>query len=233
MAPHASPAGSDEQPATPAAPAAEPGRRSWLKRLGALLGGTALATPALARPESVLGTDVFVGEIMMFAGNFAPRGYALCNGQLLPISSNTALFSLLGTNFGGNGTSNFALPNLQGTTPIGVGNGPGLSPRTVGEEAGAETVTLAVGQIPIHRHNSQASAATGTLSDPTNAVPAVAVASNASGEAVSVLNQAGAFNSAAAPDALANAGGGQPVGLQSPYLVLNYCIALQGIFPPR
>ncbi|WP_226163682.1 phage tail protein [Hymenobacter terricola] len=224
-------------PDTTTAPAAEPARRSWLKRLGALLGGAALATPALARPaspENILDADTFVGEIMLFAGNFAPRGYALCNGQLLSIQQNTALFSLLGTFYGGDGRTNFALPNLQGTTPIGQFQGPGLTARTIGEQVGNESTTLLISELPSHLHGAQVLAVAGTSSSPGGNVPAVATtAANASGEAVSVLHRAAAPNALAGATTLGVAGSSLPIGLQSPYLVLNYCIALQGIYPSR
>ncbi|GAB3572404.1 phage tail protein [Hymenobacter daeguensis] len=226
-------------PAAPeAAPAAEPARRGWLKRLGAMLGGAALATPALARPaspEQVLGDDVFLGEIMMFAGNFAPRGFALCNGQLMSIAQNTALFSLLGTTYGGDGRTTFALPNLQGITPIGQGQGPGLTGRSLGEQIGSNTGTLLSANLPTHSHTAQVSSAAGTTDTPSGNLAAVPPAgTTASGEAISVLHRAAAPTaSVAAPTTVGATGGNQPFSLESPYLVVNYCIALQGTFPPR
>ncbi|UOQ96463.1 tail fiber protein [Hymenobacter sp. 5317J-9] len=220
-----------------AAPAPEPARRSWLKRLGAVLSGAALATPAAARPANpdgaLAGGDVFVGEIIMLACNFAPRGYALCNGQLLPIAQNTALFSLLGTTYGGNGQTTFALPNLQGHTPIGRGDGPGLTPRVLGEQIGAETTTLLFGQMPAHTHAAQVSTALATSNTPTGNVTAEATASNASGEPVAIQNRAATANASGAAGLVSNTGSNVPVSLQSPYLAVNYCIALQGVFPPR
>ncbi|WP_223827584.1 phage tail protein [Hymenobacter armeniacus] len=220
-----------------ATPAAEPARRSWLKRLGAMLSGAALATPTAARPahpdSALAGGDVFVGEIIMLACNFAPRGYAFCNGQVLSIAQNTALFSILGTTYGGNGQTTFALPNLQGHTPIGQGNGPGLTPRVLGEQIGSETATVLVSQLPPHTHVAQVSNAPATSSTPAGTVPAEATASNASGEPVAVQNRAATANATGAAGAVGGAGSGTPVSLQSPYLVLNYCIALQGTFPPR
>jgi microcystin-dependent protein len=114
-------------------------------------------------------SDPFVGEIRLFAGNFAPRGWALCNGQILPISQNTALFSLLGTNYGGDGKSNFALPNLQGAVAMGTGQGAGLSERVVGETAGSSGVTLLTSQMPFHSHMAQAKS-TSSQAGPENAV---------------------------------------------------------------
>lgn len=223
---------------TTSAPAAEPTRRSWLKRLGALLGGAALATPALARPASpkqVLDANTFIGEIMLFAGNFAPQGYFRCDGSLLPISQYTALYAILGTTYGGNGVQTFALPNLQGATAIGMGQGPGLTNRMIGEQLGAATTTVLTTQMPAHSHTAQSLAVAGTGSSPDGTVPAVATtATNASGEAVSVLNHAAAPNgNPASPATLTAVGSNQPISLQSPYLVLTYCIAYSGYFPTR
>src|SRR5690242_1359485 len=113
-------------------------------------------------------SDPFVAEIRIFTGNFAPRGWALCDGQLMSISQNTALFSLLGTTYGGNGTSNFALPNLQGCAPMQAGQGPGLSLRDLGETGGDQAVTLLQTEMPMHPHTAQAAAAAGASGDPTN-----------------------------------------------------------------
>jgi microcystin-dependent protein len=123
-------------------------------------------------------SNQFVAEIRLFAGNFAPTGWALCNGQLLPISQNTALFSLLGTTYGGDGRSNFALPNLQGSAPLQQGQGPGLSLRDLGQIGGAENVTLLVSEIPTHNHQVRAVSAAGAprLADPTNSVWAASTA---------------------------------------------------------
>lgn len=152
-------------------------------------------------------SEPFVGEIRVFPFNFAPRGWALCNGQLLPISQNTALFSLLGTFYGGDGRTTFALPNLQGTTAIGTGQGPGLSPVVIGESGGASTVTLLESQLPAHRHTHSGA---GTTNRP----------------APGLLPADG---SALTPAAFSP----QPHENMPPYLVANYCIALQGIYPPR
>lgn len=169
----------------------------------------------------------FIAEIRMFAGNFAPRGNAFCNGQILAISQNTALFSLLGTTYGGNGTSTFALPNLQGRTPIGAGDGPGLSPRSLGEQAGSETVTLQQAEIPAHSHVPQSSSAGGTSTDPTNAVWAASV-----GGRTPPPRYASA-NNLVAMDPTWNAGNSQPHENRQPYLAISFVIALQGIFPAR
>lgn len=173
--------------------------------------------------------DPFVGEVRVFAGNFAPNGWALCNGQLLPISQNTALFSLLGTNYGGNGTSNFALPNLQGAFPMhaGASAGPGLSPRFTGEAGGSETVTLTTAQLPGHGHAMEA------VNGATSGTPGntVSLAPTSNGSALYRAPDGTYLNTA--PSDLAAAGGNAPHANMPPYLALTFIIALQGIFPPR
>ncbi len=167
--------------------------------------------------------EAFIGEIRMFAGNFPPRGWAFCNGQLLPISQNTALFSLLGTQYGGNGQSTFGLPDLQGRVPVGQQQGPGLSDRTMGEQFGSETVTLTAAQMPLHGHAEQAS---------TNPASTAAGPSGALAKAsVSLYGEVPNVDRAAA--AVTPAGGNQPHNNMAPYLALNFIIALQGIFPSR
>lgn len=169
-------------------------------------------------------SDAFVAEIRIFPFNFAPRGWAFCNGQLLPISQNTALFSLVGTYYGGDGRTTFGLPNLQGRGAVGVGQGPGLSRYDVGQNGGVETVTLLKTEIPAHSHtlNATASATTG---NPTGA----ALAPPAGGQ----LEYRMPGNIAPmAADSLVSVGGAPHNNLQ-PYLTLNFCIALQGIYPPR
>ena len=169
-------------------------------------------------------SDPFVGEIRVFPFNFAPEGWALCNGQLLPISQNAALFSLLGTQFGGDGKSNFSLPNLQGSVPINQGSGAGLTEREMGEVGGAPTVTLTVAEIPKHSHAVDC-AATGTNDDPLDAVFAGSQAGDAYAPPGTMVN----MNAAA----VAQAGGSQPHNNMPPFLVLNFCISLKGIFPSR
>ncbi len=168
-------------------------------------------------------TTPFVGEIRIWATNFAPLGWAFCNGQLLPISQNTALFSILGTTYGGNGTSNFALPTLQGAAPVQQGQGPGLTLRDLGQAGGEATVTLLASELPAHTHAAKAVAATGNLLGP---------AGRATAE-VRGGAYADAANTTMSADALSPYGGGQPHNNLPPYLVLNFCIAMQGIFPPR
>lgn len=172
--------------------------------------------------------DPFVAEIRIFPFNFAPKGWAFCDGQILPLSQNTALFSLLGTTYGGDGKSNFALPNMQGNAPMHPGQGPGLSPHDLGETGGSDTVTLIESEIPSHSHSLMSSTTNSSKPSPggnvlarvTGASPYVA------GTPAPPLVQ---FSS----NALAPAGGDQPHNNMQPYLTLNFCIALQGVFPPR
>jgi microcystin-dependent protein len=167
--------------------------------------------------------DPYIAEIRMFAGNFAPRGWAFCNGQILSIAQNTALFSLLGTTYGGNGQTTFALPDLQGRLPMHPGNGAGLTPRSLGEVSGVETVTLILNQIPQHTHQAKAS-----TEDANSATPLNATWGLASEQLYRV--DAGVTM---APNALALVGSGQPHNNLQPYLVINFIIALQGVYPPR
>ncbi|HEY0026259.1 MAG TPA: tail fiber protein [Allosphingosinicella sp.] len=170
--------------------------------------------------------DPFVAEIRIFGFNFPPKGWAFCNGQLLPISQNTALFSLLGTTYGGDGKSTFALPNLQGSAAMHPGQGQGLSRRDLGEMSGSETVTLLVSEMPVHTHQLKASA------DPANVVQATAdttFSRSAGGQAYSTAP----LDTQMAPQMLAPAGGSLPHNNMQPYLTLNFCIAMQGVFPSR
>jgi len=171
--------------------------------------------------------DPFVAEIRIFPFNFAPRGWAWCNGQLLPLSQNTALFSLLGTTYGGDGKSNFALPNLQGSAPMHPGQGPGLSLHDLGETGGSETVTLLESELPAHSHSLMAGI------DPANAqIPGstLTLTRSAGGNAYSTTTSGLAPMS---PNTLTPAGGSQPHNNMQPYLTCYFCIALQGVFPPR
>jgi microcystin-dependent protein len=176
-------------------------------------------------------SEPFVAEIKMFAGNFAPRGWATCDGQLLPISQNTALFSLVGTYYGGDGKSTFALPNLQGSAPLGMGQGSGLSDRVLGEVGGEEFVTLLPTEMPAHSHGINASTTLGTQTDPTGAVWAPAGAVRGGGPPVYASGQGGA--PAMNPQALSTAGGSLPHNNMPPFLTVTFIIALQGVFPPR
>lgn len=171
--------------------------------------------------------DPFVAEIRIFPFNFAPKGWAWCDGQLLPLSQNTALFSLLGTTYGGNGKSNFALPDLQGRAPMHPGQGPGLSLHDLGESGGSETVTLLESEIPSHSHGFMAQAAPADSPTPANG------SNSRVAGATPYLPPAGAPLVPMAPEALAPAGGDQPHNNMQPYLTFYFCIALQGVFPPR
>lgn len=174
-------------------------------------------------------SEPFIAEIRMFAGNYAPRGWAFCWGQIMSISQNTALFSLLGTTYGGNGQTTFGLPDLRGRVPVGTGQGPGLYPITLGEQSGSPTHTLIITEMPAHNHPVSVSASSelGTLDTPAN------------GAMLAISNQR---NAQYAPSGAANvqmagtagiAGGSQPFSIMQPYLGMNYIIALEGIFPSR
>ena len=169
--------------------------------------------------------DPFVAEIRIFPFNFAPKGWAWCDGQLLPLSQNTALFSLLGTTYGGNGKSNFALPDLQGRAPMHPGQGPGLSLHDLGETGGSETVSLLESEIPSHSHGMSVSQADATEGVATNQ-------RLATGIGIGLYAAPGALTQLS-PNALAPAGGDQPHNNMQPYLTFYFCIALQGVFPPR
>ena len=169
--------------------------------------------------------DPFVAEIRIFPFNFAPRGWAWCDGQLLPLSQNTALFSLLGTTYGGNGMSNFALPDLQGRAAMQPGQGLGLSLRDLGESAGSETVTLLQSEIPVHSHALRASQQDATDRTIAGQLPATGI-----GMAMFAPEPG---NVSLASSALAPAGGDQPHNNMMPYLTFYFCIALQGVYPPR
>ena len=173
-------------------------------------------------------SDQFVAEIRIFPFNFAPRGWAFCNGQIMPISQNTALFSLLGTTYGGDGKSTFALPDLQGSAAMHPGQGQGLSLRDLGETSGVESVTLLVNEMPVHTHNMMADAL--DPADLTAPAPNRVLAQSAG---VFAFQPASSNLGTAAPQALSPAGGGLPHNNMQPYLTLNFCIALQGVFPPR
>ena len=178
-------------------------------------------------------SEQFLGEIRMFGGNYAPNGWAFCNGQLLSISQNNALFALVGTVYGGDGQTTFALPNLQGRLAVGEGNGPSLTPRTIGEVAGNETVTLTTTQLPMHNHPATVTTATGNLTGPANnALPAEPAGTTATLYVVPGTTTI----TTVAMDPLsigANSGGNQPHDNMMPALCVSFIIALQGIFPSR
>jgi microcystin-dependent protein len=171
-------------------------------------------------------SEPFLGEIRVVPYNFAQRGWALCQGQLLAISQNTALFALIGTTYGGNGITTFGLPDLRGRVALHVGQGPGLSPYDLGQEGGTETVTLTTSQLTPHTHPANCVTSDGTQYEPNNGVWAVDLGGNP---------QYGATKAAGtmAPNIIAASGNGQPHNNIQPYLTLNYAIALQGIFPAR
>ena len=170
--------------------------------------------------------DPFVAEVRIFPFNFAPKGWAWCDGQLLPLSQNTALFSLLGTTYGGNGKSNFALPDLQGRSPMHPGQGPGLSLHDLGETGGSETVSLLESEMPAHAHTMRGSIDDADLQIPQSFTTlAKSSGQNAYSSTVNLTPMA--------PEALPPAGGDQPHNNMMPYLTFYFCIALQGVFPPR
>jgi len=174
----------------------------------------------------------FVAEIRIFPFNFAPTGWAFCNGQLLPLSQNTALFSLLGTTYGGDGKSNFALPNLQGGAPMHWGQGPGLSLHDLGETGGSDTISLLLSEMPSHTHVINCidgARVAGQVGQPGNAilVKTGGTPANAYTSGVTTTNQT------MASGMVAPVGGNQSHNNLMPYLTLNFCIALQGVFPPR
>lgn len=170
--------------------------------------------------------DPFIGEIKLVPYNFAPTGWALCHGQLISIAQNTALFSLLGTMYGGNGQTTFALPDLRGRVPIHTGQGPGLSPYTQGEAGGEPTHTVTMAEMPVHSHTVGVSSAVGASAIPIGSYPAVATAATG--------NSYGAVaNGSMHAESIRAFGQNVPHNNLQPYLGLNYVIALQGVFPPR
>ncbi len=173
-----------------------------------------------------MAAEPFIGEIMLFGGNYAPRGWAQCNGQLLPIVSNSALFSILGTTYGGNGRTTFALPDLRGRIPKGEGNGTALSSVKLGEKGGKEHTVLSIANLPPHTHNTKVNVknGVGNASSPENGI----ISDNTHG-----------FSEQATPNAFLGGvkentiGNGTPFDVRNPYLGMNYCIALEGVYPSR
>ncbi len=171
--------------------------------------------------------DPFLGEIIMFGGNFAPRGWALCDGQLLPISQYSALFSILGTTYGGDGRTTFGLPDLRGRVPVHAGNGPGLSDRRLGGKGGTETNTLTTGQLPSHTHNQMASSNGPDVKSPTGAfLPTI-------GRSGEETYASAAGTATPMGGAIGHTGSNQAVNNVQPFQCVNFIIALQGVFPSR
>ncbi len=184
-----------------------------------------------------MSTEPFVGEVKVFGFNFAPVGYMTCQGQLLSIAQNTALFALLGTIYGGDGQTTFALPDLQGRVPIGQGTGPGLPTYDIGEEAGTPSVTLTTNNLPMHIHSAnsslkvqvKASTANAGEQSPEGTFPAVTTSSNYADSATANTFTGGTTITGSFDPA----GGSQPFSIMNPYLCMNYSIAIEGIFPSR
>jgi len=178
-----------------------------------------------------MANEPYLGAIFIFAGNFAPRGFALCQGQLMSIAQNTALFSILGTTYGGDGVQTFGLPDLRGRAPIGQGQGPGLSPITLGELSGTENVSILSNNMPAHNHlisvnggaGSQTSAANNYLATTTDPATGNAIPGYEATASANTLN----------PQAVSVAGGNVPIAVRNPFLGINYIIAVQGIYPSR
>lgn len=169
-------------------------------------------------------SEPFIGQIVGFGGNFAPRGWAFCNGQLLSIAQSTALFSILGTTYGGNGQTTFGLPDLRGRVPVHWGQGPGLSPYTLGQVSGTETVTLISTQMPVHNHALLASNEDAGAKNPTGQVLATTTTS---------AYVATPIDTTMNPASIGAAGGSQPHNNLQPYLAISFIIALEGFFPSR
>ncbi len=203
--------------------------------IAALLFGMGLSP----RPANA-GMDPFIGEITMFAGNFAPRGWAFCNGQLLPIASNAALFSILGTTYGGDGRTTFALPDLRGRAPIHAGTGPGLPNYRLGQRGGSETNTLSVANLPAHNHSASLSSASvampaysleGESTSPDGNYPAKSGQGDPDYNSTSDVSMASASVSGSVT--VGNTGFGQAINNMPPFCTIHYIIALQGIYPSR
>ena len=212
---------------TPVAPVLRFSRFSRL-RLAPRLAAAALALAVVAPSVQAQASDMYLGQLMLVGYNFCPRGWATAEGQLLSIAQNTALFSLLGTTYGGDGLTTFALPNLSGRVPVGVGQGPGLSNITRGQAAGTETVTLLQSQMPMHVHATNTPASTQPATDATPGVGKVlAQTMNAGAYVVGTADTAvGVTNSGIS-------GASQPFGIRNPYLGMTWCIALNGVYPRR
>jgi len=194
-----------------------------MKKIKTLLLGSILTVSTLATTNAALANEPYLGEIAYFAGNFAPRGWALCDGQILPINQFQSLYSLLGTTYGGDGRTTFALPDMRGRTLVHAGTGPGLTPRPQGQRFGSETVTMSAAQMPSHNHPVR------TTSDTT-------VDDTANGKALAAVKM---YKSRTTPNrtlnnaTVGNTGASQPINTVQPTLAINCIIAIQGLFPPR
>jgi microcystin-dependent protein len=201
-------------------------RRDFLGRIGAVLAGlAAFGRPQPAKADSILSTDPYIGDIMLVPFDFAPHGWAMCNGQFLSIATNQLLFSILGTTYGGDGVTTFRLPDLRGRSPLHWGQGNGLSARALGEVGGEVDHTLTLAELPAHSHVARGNSADGNATDPANMFPARSKAS--------VPQWSPTADTSLAPGAISTVGGSQPHSNTQPILVLNYVIALQGLFPPQ
>ncbi len=174
-----------------------------------------------------MASSPYLGAIFMFAGNFAPKGYLLCAGQLLSIQQNQALFSLLGTFYGGNGVETFALPDLRGRVPTGVGQGPGLNPVVIGQSFGTQTVTLNSSHLPTHTHSLRCNISGASSPDPTGHFPGNA------GLAPADAYYSGSAGNTMSGAMLLSSGGGTPLNVQNPLVGINYIICTAGVFPSR
>lgn len=201
------------------------GRRSFLKRAAASLAG--LFTFGIARRSdaATTGIEPYLGQIMLVSWNYPPRGWAFCNGQLLPINQNQALFSILGTTYGGNGQTNFALPDLRNRVPIHTGTGPGLTARVLGERSGEENHTLTLTELPAHTHVARGSSAIAGVVDPAGMYPAR--------NAANIPQYATGGDTTLSNVAVGSTGGNQAHANTQPSLALNFVIALQGIYPSQ
>lgn len=179
-------------------------------------------------------SDPYIGEIRLFGGNFAPAGWALCDGRLLDISNNSALYSLIGTAYGGDGVNNFAVPDLRSRVPVSQGQAPGMSTYSFAQQGGVEQVTLSAGQIPAHQHALNATSATGSAMSPGNAVMlATPVEPNVTTSLYTVPGTSGVNLAPMAPESIAMTGGGQSHTNMMPTQAINYIIATEGLFPSR
>ena len=196
-----------------------------------LVQGVLLTAGLVLAAGQAAAQECFIGEVRMFAGNFAPRGWALCDGQLLSINSNTALFSILGTTYGGDGRTTFGLPGMRGRVPLHAGTGPGLTNRRLGQRAGTETHQPSLAQLMSHSHNLVATAVTATETQPGNSR---VLASKTRTKLYADDDTLDPDNPVTmSPESVSSTGGGAPVTNMQPYVALNYIICLQGVFPSR